>query len=79
MKGFFKLLTECGNGSVMLVKKDSPYILIPDSNKPLVLAMSRLAKMIGKLSSTDLVTGTHLTLVIIIMFLMLCVMILTIF
>ena len=80
MKGFFKLLTECGNGSVMLVKKDSPYILIPDSNKPLVLAMSRLAKMIGKLSFTDLVTGTHLTLVIIIiMILMLCVMLLTIF
>ena len=79
MKGFLKLLTECGNGSVMLVKKDSPYILIPDSNKPLVLAMSRLAKMIGKLSSTDLVTGTHLTLVIIITILMLCVMLLTIF
>ena len=79
MKGFFKLLTKCSNGSVMLVKKDSPYILIPDSNKPLVLAMSRLAKMIGKLSSTDLVTGTHLILVIIIAILMLCAMILTIF
>ena len=78
-EGFMKLLTECSNGSVMLVQKDSPYILIPDSNKPLVLAMSRLAKMIGKLSSTDLVTGTHLTLVIIITILMFCVMILTIF
>ena len=78
-QGFMKLLTECSNGSVMLVQKDSPYILIPDSNKPLVLAMSRLAKMIGKLSSTDLVTGTHLTLVIIIAILMLCVMLLTIF
>ena len=78
-QGFMKLLTKCGNGSVMLVQKDSPYILIPDSNKPLVLTMSRLAKMIGKLSSTDLVTGTHLTLVIIIMILMLCAMILIIF
>ena len=81
-EGFKKLLTECGNGSVMLIQKDSPYILMPDFNKPLVLAMSRLSKMIGKMSSTDMVNGTHLTLVIILVILMLCAkcaMLLTVF
>ena len=63
----------------MLVKKDSPYILMPDCNNPLVLAMSRLSKMIGIMSSTDMVTGNHLTLVIILVILMLCAMVLTVF
>ena len=79
MKGFFKLLTECSTGSVMLIQKDSPYILMPDFNKPLVLAMPYLSKMIGKMSSTDMVNGTHLTLVIILVIMMLCAMLLTVF
>ena len=79
MKGFFKLLTECSNGSVMLVQKDSPYILIPDSNKPLVLAMSRLAKMMGMMTSTDLVSGAHIILVIVLGILILCALLVTIF
>ena len=79
MKGFFKLLTECSNGSVMLVKKDSPFILMPNGSKPLVLAMSRLSKMIGNISSTDMVTGTHLTLVIILVIIMLCAIVLIVF
>ena len=77
-EGFMKLLTECSNGSVMVIQKDSPFILMPDGSKPLVLAMSRLSKMIGKMSSTDMVTGTHLTLVIILVIMMLCAMVLTI-
>ena len=44
-EGFLKLLTQCGNGAVMLIQNNSPYILIlPDANKPLVLLMSRMAK-----------------------------------
>ena len=78
-EGFMKLLTECSTGSVMLIQKDSPYILMPDFNKPLVLAMPYLSKMIGKMCSTDMVNGTHLTLVIILVILMFCAMLLAVF
>ena len=79
MKGFFKLLTQCSNGSIMLVKKNSPYIIMPDCNKPMVLAMSRLAKLMGKMTSTDLVSGAHLILVISFVILMFCTLLVTIF
>ena len=79
MKGFFKLLTQCSNGSIMLVKKDSPYILMPETNKPILLVMSRLAEIIGMLTSTDLVSGAHLILVIILVILMFCTLLVTIF
>ena len=79
-EGFFKLLTQGSNGAVMLIQKNCPYILIPpDCNKPMVLAMSRLAKIIGKLTSIDLVSGGHLILVIVLGILILCGLLVTIF
>merc|ERR1719350_1613079 len=72
-EGFFKLLTQGSNGDVMLIQKNCPYILIPpDCNKPMVLMMSRLAKMMGKLTSTDLVSGANLILVIVLGILIMC-------
>ena len=79
-EGFFKLLTECGNGSVMLIQNNSPYILIPpDANKPLVLVMSRLSRLIGRLTSTDLVTGTHIIMVIMLVIIIFGALLMTIF
>ena len=79
-EGFFKLLTQGSNGAVMLIQNNCPYILVPpDCNKPMVLVMSRLAKMIGKLASTDMVTGAHLILVIMLVILMLSILLMTIF
>ena len=79
MQGFFKLVTQCSNGSIMLVRKDSPFILMPEVEKPLVLVMSRLSRLIGRLSSTDLVTGTHIIMVIMIVIIIFCVLLMTIF
>ena len=79
-QGFLKLLTQCDNGVVMLIQNNSPYILIPpDANKPLVLLMSRMAKQIGRLTSTDMVTGAHLTLVIMLGIMLFCALLVTIF
>ena len=79
MKGFFKLVTQCSNGSIMLVRKDSPFILMPDVEKPLVLVMSRLSRLIGRLSSTDLVTETHIIMIIMLMIIIFGVLLMTIF
>ena len=79
MKGFFKLVTQCSNGSIMLVRKDSPFILMPEVEKPLVLVMSRLSRLIGRLTSTDLVTGAHIIMVIMLVIMIFCVLLMTIF
>ena len=79
MKGFFKLVTQCSNGSIMLVRKDSPFILMPEVEKPLVLVTSRLSRLIGRLTSTDLVTGTHIIMVIMLVIIILCALLMTIF
>ena len=78
-EGFLKLVTQCGNGSVMLIQNNSPYILIPpDANKPLVLLMSRMAKQIGRLTSTNMmVTGAHIILVIMLFILIFCALLMT--
>ena len=79
-KGFFRLVTQCSNGSIMLVRKDSPYILMPEVSKPLVLLMSSLAKQIGRLTSTNMmVTGAHIILVIIMLVILIfCALLMTI-
>ena len=80
-EGFLKLVTQCGNGAVMLIQNNSPYILIPpDANKPLVLLMSRMAKQIGRLTSTNMmVTGALILLVIMLFILIFCALLMTIF
>merc|ERR1712013_58746 len=34
-EGFYRLVTQCSNGSAMAVLKGSPYIIVPDYNKPM--------------------------------------------
>lgn len=58
-KGFYKLVTECGNGTVMWVMKDTPYIIMPNDALTKVLIGVGIAKLIGKLSDIDLVTPLH--------------------
>ena len=71
-EGFFRLLTQCGNGATMVVLKDSPYIVMPDFSVPVVTLLAGVSKLIGKVMSTDMVTGTHITLALTLMFLIFC-------
>ena len=61
-EGFFELLTRGGNGAVMAVFKDVPYILIPDYHKPLILMIVAMSKLLGQTLSPTVVTGKHLIL-----------------
>lgn len=78
-EGFYRLLTQCGNGATMVILKDFPYIVMPDYSRPTVLALAGVSKLIGKVTSTDMVTGTHLTVAITLMFLIFCYLLTIIF
>jgi NAD(P)-dependent dehydrogenase (short-subunit alcohol dehydrogenase family) len=58
-KGFYKLFTECENGTVMWVLKDTPYIIMPNDALTKVLIGVGIAKIIGKLSDIDIVKPLH--------------------
>jgi len=78
-EGFFRLLTQCGNGATMVIVKDCPYIVMPDYNKSIVLLLAGVSKLVGKVMSTDMVTGAHLTVAITLMFLIFCYLLTIIF
>ena len=59
-EGFFQLVTEGGNGAVMVVFKDVPYIMMPDYHKLMFFVMIALSKFLGKTLSPVRVTGKHL-------------------
>ena len=62
-EGFYKLVTELGNGSVIWAFKDTPFLVIPDYSFinliPLFL-MARIGKIVGK----DVITIFHQRLLI---------------
>jgi len=59
-EGFYRLLTQCGNGSCMVVIKDFPYIVVPEYSKNVVLMFAVMSKFIGKVLNPNVVTGSHL-------------------
>ena len=59
-EGFFQLLTDGGNGAVMVVFKDVPYIMMPDYHNFLFFVIVALSKLLGKTFFPSMVTGKHL-------------------
>ena len=59
-EGFYKLATECGNGTILSVLKDTPYFVVPDDANIKVLFLAIMAKLIGKLTGNNLVTANQL-------------------
>jgi len=59
-EGFYRLLTQCVNGSCMVVIKDCPYIVVPEYSKNIVLTFAIMSKLIGKAFDPSVVTGNHL-------------------
>ena len=59
-EGFFQLLTEGGNGAVMVVFKDVPYIMMPDYHNFLFFVIVAMSKLLGKTFSPTMVIGKHL-------------------
>ena len=50
-ESFFKLLTECENGTVLYSAKDTPCIIIPNVENILLMLLTIMAKIVGKLQS----------------------------
>ena len=68
-EGFYRLVTECENGSAMAVMKDVPYMLVPDYNVfPMIMSMALVAKLFGKVMEPKVVTANHHIMAFIIMF-----------
>ena len=55
---------QCDNGSVMVVMKDTPYTLLPDLGRPLILGTVAAARLLDKITSPQLVTGRQLVTVV---------------
>ena len=51
---------QCDNGSVMVVMKDTPYTLLPDLSRPLILGTVAVARLLDRITSPQLVTGRQL-------------------
>ena len=59
-EGFYRLVTQCSNGSAMAVMKDVPYTLIPDYNYfPMIAALVTMARMMDKVIAPQVVTTRH--------------------
>jgi len=59
-EGFFRLLTQCDNGACMVVFKDTPYFLVPEFSKPIILMLAAMSKLVEKVIDPSFVTGYHL-------------------
>ena len=68
-EGFYRLVTQCENGSAMAVLKGVPYILVPDYNIfPMVMSMVMMAKILDKIFGPQVVTRNHQILAFIVAF-----------
>ena len=58
-EGFYKLVTKCDNGTVIWAIKDTPFLIIPDDAEIKTLVRAVMAKLLGKITGTDLITVFH--------------------
>ena len=78
-KGFYKLVTECGNGNIMCVIKDTPFLILPDDAVFKVLISVLIAKFIGTLTGNHVITVQHQKLCCALIVTILCFIILKLF
>ena len=59
-EGFYHLVTQCENGSAMVVLKGAPFMLVPDYNVfPMIMSMVMMAKILDKIVGPQVVTRNH--------------------
>ena len=78
-EGFYRLLTQCSNGATMIVVKDSPYIVLPDTSLPTVLSVVAVARLLEKVLAPQVVRGQHLLVAFAAIFLLFCFLLTVIF
>ena len=78
-EGFYRLLTQCGNGATMVVVKGCPYIQMPDYNKTVVLSLALVSRLVDKVLSPQVVMGHHLVVALTLLFMIFCYLLTVIF
>ena len=78
-EGFYQLLTQCDNGSTMCVIKNCPYIVMPDYNLPMLYLFAGVAKLVGRILSSQVVMPHHLIMGLAISFILFCYLLIVIF
>jgi len=79
-EGFYRLVTQCENGSAMAVMKGVPYMLIPDYNAiPMILSLAMMAKLVDKIFGPQVVTAKHQILAFIVVLIVIAILITWIF
>ena len=58
-EGFYRLVTQCSNGSAMAVLNGDPYMLVPDYNQPMIMIMVIISRMVEKILGPEVVTTNH--------------------
>jgi len=75
-EGFYRLVTQCSNGSVMAVMHGVPYILVPDYNVfPMIMSMVMMAKVMDKIFGPQVVTKNQQIVAFGLLFLLIAVLI----
>jgi len=59
-EGFYRLVTQCQTGSALAVMGHSPYILLPDTSIPTIMAFVLLAKLCVRIFGPSVVKTNHL-------------------
>merc|ERR1711970_1141019 len=72
-EGFFRLVTQCDNGTALAVLKGCLYMEIPEYNKPLILGMALLAKIATFISEPSVIQAKHYVLTFLALFFLLLV------
>ena len=78
-EGFFRLLTQCGNGCTMVVLKDTPYIAMPDYGTGMVMIIALMSRLLEKLVNPQVVLGQHLVVAFTTLFIILAYLLTVIF
>lgn len=78
-EGFYRLVTQCENGSALAVMKDVPFMLIPDYSLPLLIVLVTLSKLVFKATGPQVVTGNHLLAALLLIVFVFCYLITFIF
>jgi len=71
-EGFFRLLTQGGNGSTLCILKGFPYIMMPDYNLPMVYLMAAVAKLTNRVLAPQVVMPHHLVAGLSLLFIIFC-------
>merc|ERR1711892_322423 len=59
-EGFYRLVTQCSNGSAIAVMEGVPFILVPDYNVfPMIMSMVMMAEVMDKIFGPQVVTRNH--------------------